>query len=63
MVVDEFGALRVNQLAPEMFVLEQIEEIQTHRVFEVFSVFRIFPIQQVFKVVYECGVFEITSLG
>ena len=32
LVVDELGALRVDQLLPEVLVLQKIEEVQAHRV-------------------------------
>lgn len=47
LVVDEFAALRVHNLPPEVLVLEQIEKVQTHRILEVLGVLGVLPVQQI----------------
>lgn len=63
LVVDELGALTVDQLAPEVLVLEQVEEVQAHRVLKVLGVLGLLPVEQVLEVVDECGVLEVASLS
>lgn len=63
LIVYEFCALRIHHFTPEMFVLQQIQEIQTHRVLEVLCIFGLFPVEQILQVVDECQVFEVTSLS
>lgn len=63
LVVDEFGALGVDQFAAEMFVLEKIEKIQAHGVFQELGVVGFLPVLQVLEVVYERVIFEVVPLG
>lgn len=45
LIIDEFTALRVDNLATEVFVLQQIEEVQAHWILEITGVFWFFPVQ------------------
>lgn len=45
LVVDKLAALRIDNLSPEVFVLQQIQEVQAHRVFQVTGIVGLFPIQ------------------
>lgn len=62
LIVDELAALCADDLAPKVLVLQQIEEVQAHRVLQIASVFRLLPVQQVLQVVDERRVFEVAAL-
>lgn len=51
MVVNEFGTLTVDNLLPEVFVLQKVQEIKAHRVFQVLCIFRLLPVLKILEVV------------
>lgn len=53
LVVYEFCTLRIDDLAPEMLILKEIQKVQAHRILQVFSIFWLLPVEQVLEVVYE----------
>lgn len=58
LIFDEFGAVTVGDLPAEMFVLQQLKEVQTHRILDELGVFRAAPVLKVGEVVAEALVFE-----
>lgn len=62
LVVDKFAALRVDEFPPKVLVLQQIKEVQAHRVFDELRIVRFFPVEQILQVVDECLIFEVASL-
>jgi hypothetical protein len=63
LVVDEFRALRVDQLPSKVLILQQVQKVQTHGVLQVFGVFRFLPVQQVLEIVDERAILEVAPLG
>jgi len=62
LVVYELAALRVDDLPAEVFVLQQIEEVEAHWVHEVFRIVRLLPVLQILQVVDERLVLEKSTL-
>lgn len=62
LIVDKLAAMRVNDFPPEMLILQQIQEIQAHRVLEKPRVFWFLPVQQILQVIDERLVFKKASL-
>jgi hypothetical protein len=63
LVVDEFRALRVDQLPSKVLILQQVQKVQTHGVLQVFGVFRFLPVEQVLEIVDERAILEVAPLG
>lgn len=63
LVVDELAAWRRDNLPSEIFALEQVKEVQAHRILQEFCKLGFFPIEQILKVVNEAWVFEVITLG
>lgn len=47
LIIDELTALCVDDLSPEVLVLEEIQEVQTSGVFDEARVFGLLPVEQV----------------
>jgi len=62
LVVDELAARSGDNLSPEFFALQQIEEIQAHRILEEFSEFRFLPVEQILQIIHEAWIFEEVAL-
>lgn len=62
MIIQEPGALARNHFLPEHFVLQELQEMQTHRVFEVNNVGWLLPIEEIGKVVDEGRILHETPL-
>lgn len=63
LVINELCTLRVHNLPPEVFVLEQVKEVQAHGILEILGVLRLFPVEQVVQVVDERFILQIATLG
>lgn len=63
LLIDELGTLSVDQLLPEVFVLQQLQHVQTVRILEELGVLRLLPVQQVLQVVDEWSLSQDTSLS
>lgn len=53
LVVDELATLCVDNFSPEVFVLQEVQEVQACGVLEKSRVIRLFPVEQIFQVVYK----------
>lgn len=63
LVVDELATVRVDNLPSKVFVLEQIEEVQAHRILQVACVLGFLPVQQILQIVDESRILEESTLG
>lgn len=52
-----------NTFPSECFMLQQLQEVQAHRVFEVLSILWLAPVLQVPQIVDKCLLFQITTLS
>lgn len=63
LVIDELATLCVYNLAAEVLVLEEVEEVQAHWIFQVLGEVWIFPVQQVLEIIYERRILEEAALS
>jgi hypothetical protein len=63
LIVDELYARSCDDFSSEVFALEEVEEVQAHRVFQKLGKLGLLPVQQVFEVIHEARVFEVVTLG
>lgn len=63
LIVDELAALRTDNFASELFALQEIEEVETHRVLDELGKFWLLPVEEIFEVVHEIWVLKVVTLG
>lgn len=63
LVVYELGTLCIDEFSSKMFVLQQVQEVQTHRVLQVLRIVWFLPIQKILQIIDEGTVFEVAPLG
>ena len=63
LVINELATLCIHNLTTEVFVLKEVEEVQTHWIFQILGKFWIFPIEQVLEIIYERWILEKATLS